>query len=127
MGTPRGRGVDTDSEVRVRFSSVVMEVVGLWGHSRAGDRPEWEARRDERRPMVRQRGLLASPVYFVALVFPHHGVGGALENLCYVLDRDHREGPDDRWRILLRRGPKAGLIVVLPYVEVGRETLNPKP
>ena len=68
MGTPRGAGVDTDPEVRVRFPSVVMKVVGLWGHSRAGNRPEREARRNERRPVVRQRGLLASLAYYVALV-----------------------------------------------------------
>ena len=71
-----------------------MEVVELWGHSRAGDRPERKARRDERKPMVRQRGLLASPVYFVAMVFLSHGVGGALENMSGGLDRDHGEGPD---------------------------------
>ncbi len=35
-----GRGVDADPEVRVRFPTVVMEVVGLWGHSWAGYRPE---------------------------------------------------------------------------------------
>jgi hypothetical protein len=68
MGTPLGRGVDTDLEVRVRFPSVTIEVVGLWGHSWAGDRPEREARRDKRRPMIRQRGLLASLVYCVAAV-----------------------------------------------------------
>ncbi len=28
-----GRGVETDLEVRVRFPSVVMEVVGLWGQN----------------------------------------------------------------------------------------------
>ena len=89
-----GRDVDTDLEVRVRFPSVVMEVVGLWGHSRAGDPPEREARRDERRPMIRQRGLLASPVYFVAVVFLLLGVGDALENLCSGLDRNHGEGLD---------------------------------
>ena len=42
-----GRGVETKLEVRVRFPSVVMEVVGLWGHGRAGGRSEQEARRDE--------------------------------------------------------------------------------
>ena len=36
-----------DLEVRVRFPSVVMEVVGLWGQSRAGGRSEREARGDE--------------------------------------------------------------------------------
>ena len=87
-----GRGVDTDHKVRVRFPSVVMEVIGLWGHNRAGDRPEREARRDERRPMVRQRGLLASLVSFVAVVFLLQNDGGALENLCSGLDRDHGEG-----------------------------------
>ena len=46
------RGVNTDLEVRVRFSSVVMEVAGLWGQSRAGYRPEREARRDECGPVV---------------------------------------------------------------------------
>ena len=83
------RGVDMDPEVRVRFSSVVMEVVGLWGHSRAGDRPERDAQRGERRPMSRQHGLSTSHVYFVALVLLLQGVGGALENLCSRLDRDH--------------------------------------
>ena len=47
MGTPRGAGVETNLEVRVRFPSVVMEVVRLWGHSRAGGRSDREARRDE--------------------------------------------------------------------------------
>jgi hypothetical protein len=28
-----GRGVDTDPEVRVRFPSIVMEIVWLWGHT----------------------------------------------------------------------------------------------
>ena len=45
-----------------------MEFVGLWEHSRAGDRPEREARRDELRPMVRQRGLLASSVFLLRLI-----------------------------------------------------------
>jgi hypothetical protein len=48
-----GRGVDTDLEDRVRFPSIVMEVVGLWGHRRASDRLKREARRDERRLVVR--------------------------------------------------------------------------
>ena len=43
----RGQGVETNLEVRVRFPSVVMEVVGLWGHSRVGGRLEREARKDE--------------------------------------------------------------------------------
>jgi hypothetical protein len=84
-----GWGVDTDPEVRFRSPSVVMEVVGLWRHSRVGDRPEREARRDERRPMVRQRGLLTSPLEFVALIFFLQGAGGVLENLCSRSDRDH--------------------------------------
>ena len=73
--------MDTDLEVRVRFPFIVVEVVGLWRHCRTGDRPEREARRDERRPVIRQRGLLASLVYFVAAVFLLQGDGGALENL----------------------------------------------
>ena len=47
-----GRGVETNLQVRVRFPSVVMEVVGLWGHSWAGGRSEREARKDECGPMV---------------------------------------------------------------------------
>ena len=47
-----GRGVATDPKVRVRFPSVVMEVVGLWGEGRAGDRADQEARGDECGPMV---------------------------------------------------------------------------
>ena len=47
-----GRGVETDLDVRVRFPSIVMEVVGLWGRIRAGGRSEREARRDECGPMV---------------------------------------------------------------------------
>ena len=34
------RGVDTDLEVRVQLPSIVVEVVGLWRHSRTGDRLE---------------------------------------------------------------------------------------
>ena len=48
----RGRDVEANLEVRVRFPSVVMEVVGLWGHSRAGGRSEREARKDECGPVV---------------------------------------------------------------------------
>ena len=84
-----GRGVGTDSDIRVRFPSIVIEVVGFWGHSWAGNRPEREAKRDERRPMDQQRGLLASLAYLLALVFFLPGAGGALENLCYGLDRDN--------------------------------------
>ena len=47
-----GRGVKTNLEVRVQFPSVVMEVVGLWGHGRAGVQSEREARRDECGPVV---------------------------------------------------------------------------
>ena len=42
-----GRGVEANLEVRVRFPSVVKEVVGLWGHSLAGGRSEREAREGE--------------------------------------------------------------------------------
>ena len=84
-----GRGRNTDLEVRVRFPSIVMEVVGLWGHRRALDRPEREARRDERKPGVRQRGRLVSPVCFVAVVFLLQSASGSLENMCSGLDRDH--------------------------------------
>ena len=52
MGTPRGRSVETDIEVWVRFPSVVMEVAWLWGQSRAGGRSEREARKDEFGPVV---------------------------------------------------------------------------
>ena len=90
----KGQGVETDLKVRVRFPSVAMEVVELWGQSRAGGRSEREARRDECRPLVHQRGLLASPVHFDASVFLLQGDGGALENLCFGLDRDHVEGSD---------------------------------
>ncbi len=48
----RGRCVETDLEVGVRFPSVVMEVVGLWGHNREGGQSEREARRDECGPVV---------------------------------------------------------------------------
>jgi len=39
--------VETDFEVRVRFPSVVVEVVGLWGDSMVGMWSEREARGDE--------------------------------------------------------------------------------
>ncbi len=86
-----GRGVDTDPEARVWFQSLVVEVVGLWGQSRAGDRPEREALRDECRPVIHRRGLLVSPIYFVVSVFFFQGDGGALENLCSRLCRGHGE------------------------------------
>ena len=89
-----GRGADTDLEVRVRISSIVMEVVGLWGHSRASGWPERKARGDDRRPVTRQRGLLASLMYFGAVVFLLQGAGGALDNFFSRLDRDHGKGPD---------------------------------
>jgi hypothetical protein len=38
MGIPRGAGVDPDSEVRVRFPTVIMEVVGLRGRDGSGYR-----------------------------------------------------------------------------------------
>ena len=47
-----GRDVNTDPVERVRYPSVGMEVVGLWGQSRAGGRSEWEARRDECGPVI---------------------------------------------------------------------------
>ena len=47
-----GWGVETNLEVWVRFPSVIMEVIGLWGHSRAVGRSEREARRDECGPVV---------------------------------------------------------------------------
>ena len=47
-----GRGVKTDFEVRVRFPSVVVEVLGLRGQSRAGGRSKREARRDKCGPVV---------------------------------------------------------------------------
>ena len=62
MGTPREAGVDTDLVVRFRFLSVTMEFVGLWGHNRAGGWAEREARRDERGPVICQRGLVACSV-----------------------------------------------------------------
>ena len=66
-----GRGVDTDPEVRVRFQSVDVEVVGLWKHNRAGGWAEQnKARRDEREQVIRQRGLVACPVEFVAVAVP---------------------------------------------------------
>ena len=52
MGTPQGTGVETDLKVRVRFPSVVMEVVGLWEQNLAGGRSEREARRDEYGPVI---------------------------------------------------------------------------
>ena len=87
-----GRGVDTDPEVGVRFPSVVMEVVGLWGQRRAGYRSEREARRDECRPMIQQYGLLVSLVCVGAFVVPLNGDRDALENMCPGLGRDHVEG-----------------------------------
>ena len=48
----RGRGVESNFEVRVRFPSVGMEVVGLWGHGCLGGQSEREARRDESGPVV---------------------------------------------------------------------------
>ena len=44
--------METDLEARVRFLSVVMEFVGLWGQIRAGCRSEQEARKDECETMV---------------------------------------------------------------------------
>ncbi len=44
--------MEANLEVRVRFLSVVMEVVGLWGHSLAGGRSEQEARGGECGPVV---------------------------------------------------------------------------
>ncbi len=73
--------MDTDPKVRVRFPSAVVEVVGLWGQSRTGGRPERAARRDECRPVIHQRGMLVSPVNFVAAIVPFEGDGGALANL----------------------------------------------
>ena len=94
-----GRVVDKDPEVWVRFPTVVMEVVGLWGQCRAGYRSKREARRDEGRPMIQQCGLLVSIVCFDASVVPLQGNGGALENMCPGLGRDHGEGPrvGSRW------------------------------
>ena len=39
--------MEANLEARVRFPSVVMEVVGLWGHILACGRSEREARGDE--------------------------------------------------------------------------------
>ena len=73
-----GWGVETDFEVRVRFPSVVMEVVELWGHNLAGGRLEREARRDECGPMVQYCRLLVGFISFVMVVVPLKGAGGAL-------------------------------------------------
>jgi hypothetical protein len=62
--------VDLDSEVRVRFSTVVVEVVGLWGRVGSGDMAYWEARRDEGGPLCRQRSLTTCNVSFIAGSFP---------------------------------------------------------
>jgi len=74
----RGRDVASDFEVRVRFPSVVMEIVGSWGDSRAGIRSEREARRDERGRVVQECGLLVSFICIVADGFLSGGAGGAL-------------------------------------------------
>ena len=84
--------MDADPEVRVRFPSVVVKVVWLWGHNRVGGRAEWEAWRDERRPTSRQCGLVACPVSFVAAVVHPHNIGGALENLHHGLGRNYGKG-----------------------------------
>ena len=89
-----GRGVDTDPEARVRFPSVDVDVVGLWGHNQAGGWADREALRDERGPVIRQRGLWASLVSFVAAVVPLPCVDGAEENLHPGLGRNHGEGSD---------------------------------
>ena len=70
--------METNLEVRVRFPSVGMEVVGLWVHGCLGGRPEREARRDEGGPVVQHIELLVGLIFSIAGDFPFEGAWGAM-------------------------------------------------